>query len=552
GDGWANVQEQFCSTDPRDLDDMPSDTDEDGICNLVDTDDDNDGWADLTETLCGTDPLNTTSVPVDANGDGSCDQDLSISLSYNVGDGWFGVGEEVNLTPDIGGFEADLWAIEPALPEGLIFGSMARSSSGAITGVPLVASEATTYTVWANNSVDGTSINTSFVIGVFADHDQDGQPDEDILTEVGPSQADLDDDDDGYADTMEAACGSNPYDRTSVPEDGVEFDGVTCINADSETDDDATFPWWACCLLLLLLLLLLFFMRDREEVLGPEPDRTTIDVEAESGTGTERDPFVLKSPKPIAPMGSCMSKQTIRFHGMTPRIEVHLTELGARDEQGRFTMVDVKDEKLNGQILTADEKGALKIRLRFDDEEFNTVKGGHFESVLRFGRNSVYVRWPVEVLALEEEITPEGADDDEDDEKAEMEALMLAKQAEADEAKAKAEAEAAEAKREAEEAKAKAEAEAKAAKEKAEAEAAEAKAKAEAEAAEAKAAKEQAEKEAAEAKAKAEAEAQAAKEKAEAEAAEAKAKAEAEAAEAKAKAEAEAAEAKAKAEAEAA
>ena len=83
--------------------------------------------------------------------------------------------------------------------------------------------------------------------------------------------------------------------------------------------------------------------------MGPEPERTTIDVEAESGSGTERDPFVLKSPKPIAPMGSCMSKQTIRFYGMTPRIEVHLTELGARDDQGRFTVVDVKDEKLSGQ-----------------------------------------------------------------------------------------------------------------------------------------------------------------------------------------------------------
>ena len=134
-------------------------------------------------------------MPVDANRDGSCDQDLAISLSYNVGDGWFGVGEEVNLTPDLGGFEADLWAIQPALPEGLTFGSMARTSSGAITGVPLAASDETTYTVWANNSVDNTSINTSFVLGVFADHDQDGQPDEDILTEVGPIQADLDDDD---------------------------------------------------------------------------------------------------------------------------------------------------------------------------------------------------------------------------------------------------------------------------------------------------------------------------------------------------------------------
>ena len=59
----------------------------------------------------------------------------------------------------------------------------------------MVASEATTYTVWANNSVDNTSINTSFVLGVFADHDQDGHPAEDILTEVGPIQADLDDDD---------------------------------------------------------------------------------------------------------------------------------------------------------------------------------------------------------------------------------------------------------------------------------------------------------------------------------------------------------------------
>ena len=112
--------------------------------------------------------------------------------------------------------------------------------------------------MWANNSVDNTSINTSFVLGVFADHDQDGQPDEDVMTEVGPLPSDLDDDDDGYSDTHEAACGSDPYDSSSVPEDGVEFDGVTCLTAESETDDSsAPFPWWVCCLLLLLLLLLL-------------------------------------------------------------------------------------------------------------------------------------------------------------------------------------------------------------------------------------------------------------------------------------------------------
>ena len=337
------MQEQFYNTDPRDLDDMPSDTDEDGICNLVDTDDDNDGWADLTETLCGTDPLNTTSMPVDANGDDGCDQDLSISLSYNVGDGWFGVGEEVNLTPDIGGFEADLWAIEPACPPGLDLRQHGRSVPGHHRRA-LVASEATTYTVWASNSVDGASINTSFVLGVFADHDEDGQPDEDILTEVGPIQADLDDDDDGYADTMEAACAAI-RDRTSVPEDGVEFDGVTCINADSETDDAPAFPWWVCCLLLLLLLLLLFFLRDREEVLGPEPERTTVDVEAESGSGPSATP-------------SCWSHRS-QSHRWAPAFEADhpfrhdAPHRGAPDRVGRprrtgpFTMVDVKDEKLN-------------------------------------------------------------------------------------------------------------------------------------------------------------------------------------------------------------
>ena len=50
------------------------DTDGDGIGNNADTDDDNDGWSDLTEIDCGdSDPLNETSTPADFDNDNICD-----------------------------------------------------------------------------------------------------------------------------------------------------------------------------------------------------------------------------------------------------------------------------------------------------------------------------------------------------------------------------------------------------------------------------------------------------------------------------------------------
>ena len=38
-----------------------------------DLDDDNDGWSDIDEVNCGSDPLNATDFPTDLNGDGICD-----------------------------------------------------------------------------------------------------------------------------------------------------------------------------------------------------------------------------------------------------------------------------------------------------------------------------------------------------------------------------------------------------------------------------------------------------------------------------------------------
>ena len=62
------------------LDDYPLDssewldTDNDGIGNNADTDDDNDGWSDLFENMCGTNPLDSSSIPNDFDGDGDCDE----------------------------------------------------------------------------------------------------------------------------------------------------------------------------------------------------------------------------------------------------------------------------------------------------------------------------------------------------------------------------------------------------------------------------------------------------------------------------------------------
>eukprot|EP01052_Picozoa_sp_SAG31_P010946 SAG31_NODE_609_length_13567_cov_18.101574_13_plen_737_part_00 len=51
----------------------PKDLDGDGVPNDIDLDDDNDGFSDLDEEACGSNPLNALSTPPDADGDGLCD-----------------------------------------------------------------------------------------------------------------------------------------------------------------------------------------------------------------------------------------------------------------------------------------------------------------------------------------------------------------------------------------------------------------------------------------------------------------------------------------------
>ena len=91
----ADSDEVDCGTDSTDSTSYPEDTDSDGTCNSLDTDDDNDGWSDIDEILCGTNTTDFESYPTDTDSDGICDvEDLD-----DDGDGYNDTIDQFPLTP---------------------------------------------------------------------------------------------------------------------------------------------------------------------------------------------------------------------------------------------------------------------------------------------------------------------------------------------------------------------------------------------------------------------------------------------------------------------
>ena len=245
-DGWSDDDEADCGTDPLDANDVPSDSDGNGICDALegddfdgdgisnenDPDDDNDGWDDTDEVSCNTNPLNGDSTPTDTDGDGVCDYLDSDDDNDGVEDGSDCDPLDPNETTD-----NDLDGICDGADDD-------DDNDGVLDGDDAFPNDPSE---WSDADGDGKGDN------VDDDDDNDGVSD--LMEErcfSDPLDAnslptdtdgdgdcdpiDYDDDDDGYTDQVEGWCGSDPLDVNSVPVDS-DGDGE-CDTMDNDGDND--------------------------------------------------------------------------------------------------------------------------------------------------------------------------------------------------------------------------------------------------------------------------------------------------------------------------
>ena len=137
GDGTSNVDDVF----PDDNSEW-ADTDLDGFGNNIDPDDDDDGKADQEEIDCGSDPLDSESLPPDEDGDGICDL-----LDTNEEDSNQGNSQSTEETS--GGFP--VVAIAGIVAVILVLGGIGafvftRGSSETVTGASMAAAESAVST----------------------------------------------------------------------------------------------------------------------------------------------------------------------------------------------------------------------------------------------------------------------------------------------------------------------------------------------------------------------------------------------------------------------
>ena len=240
---------------------------------IEDLDDDGDTWGDYDEFICGTDSKDRLVQPTDTDGDGSCDTidetlDLPFTVAYTTQ--YLDLIVNQSMTPLLpvinGSGEVTTWELDGELPDGLVFGwgpARVTGSDGSLSGTPSnTTEEAVTLVVWANNSVYQQSFSMSLT--VYEDRDNDSLPDDLPDGYLGNLTLDTDDDNDGYNDSMETTCGSDPYSNQSDPfADPISI----CLNLGEEPVREEGINWIWCfpglLLLLLVLLLPMIFGRNR-------------------------------------------------------------------------------------------------------------------------------------------------------------------------------------------------------------------------------------------------------------------------------------------------
>ena len=281
-DGWGDTDENSCGTDPLDSNEIPTDSNGNGVCDAIegddfdgdgipndsdpdddndgyddeydafpldptewddadgdgigsntDTDDDGDGWSDLDEVDCMTEPSSAFSVPDDSDEDGICD----IVDNDDDNDG---VDDDNDCAP----YDASMTSLDCG---GVCGGVSVLDACGVCDGDDSTCSDCAGVpnggAVIDECGVCGGDQSTCAMDsdGDGVDDDEDAFPDD--ATEWADSDmdgwgdnADYDDDGDGWLDTDEASCGSDTMDSASVPTDS-DSDGE-CDVMDPDDDND--------------------------------------------------------------------------------------------------------------------------------------------------------------------------------------------------------------------------------------------------------------------------------------------------------------------------
>jgi len=217
GDGFSNLEEEFCATDPLDDTKAPTDTDQDGVADCMDTDDDNDGILD-TEDVSPLDPTVWADLDTDSAEDNS-DTDVDEDGTTNP--------EEEQINPDPVDSSDDSTDTEQEVPS--------NEHEANIDGNGVIENA---------TDPDGDEINDTTNLDV----DNDGVLDTEDVFPLDPTEwvdldadgigdnSDTDVDGDGYSNQDEQTCQSDSRDATDVPAD-TDQDGLAdCIDSDDDND----------------------------------------------------------------------------------------------------------------------------------------------------------------------------------------------------------------------------------------------------------------------------------------------------------------------------
>ena len=245
-DGWSDVDENSCGTDPLDSNDTPTDSNGNGVCDAIegddfdgdgipndsDPDDDNDGYDDDYDAF----PLDSTEW-VDHDGDGTGDN----ADTDDDNDGVLDPDDQDPLNPFI------CSDIDADTADDCSYGSFVPSNDGLDTDGDGLADVGDPDD--DNDGVGDDNDCAPFDASISCiDSDEDGVDDDDDAfpddsTEWADTDGDgvgdntdTDDDDDGWSDQDEVECGSQSVDSGSMPLDS-DGDGE-CDALDSADDDD--------------------------------------------------------------------------------------------------------------------------------------------------------------------------------------------------------------------------------------------------------------------------------------------------------------------------